>query len=269
MNSVRDTVLSHFGFSRMPFGKDVPIDQVFPAAALAETAAMLSLGLDAEDIMLITGAVGCGKSLMVRHAAAEFDPDRYQLIYLRGGISGPSELYKFVQRGMNVEPPHSFSKARARYFASVAETSRKPVVILDDAQDAHPEALLALKAMTNFDSDSQSRLTFILVGQPELLSLLSLSHFLSVRQRIRLAARIMPLSLQETCAYIDHALSIVERQEPLFSDDAKAHVFKRTHGLPRTINTVCYQAILNAAIEKRSIIDAQNLPPEPLPGFSD
>jgi len=230
---------------------------------------MLSLGLDCEDIMLVTGAVGCGKSLMVRRAARDFDPDRYRLIYLRGGLSGAGELYKLLLRGMNVEPPYSFSKAKARYFSSVAEAARKPIVVLDDAQDAHPEALLALKAMTNFDSDSQSRLTFILVGQPELVSLLSLSHFESVRERIRLAARIDPMDLRETCSYIDHALTIVERQEPLFSDEAKAQIFKRTQGIARKINTVCYQAIVNAAIENRSIIDAQNLPSEPLAGLAD
>lgn len=267
--NVKDTVLNHFGFARMPFGKDVPIDRVFPSASLGETTAMLSLGLDCEDLMLITGVIGCGKSLLVRRAACDFDPDRYQLIYLRGGLSGVSELYKLVLRGMNVEPPHSLLKTKSRYFASVGEAARKPIVVLDDAQDAHPEALLALKAMTNFESDSQSRLTFILVGQPELASMLSLSHFESVRERIRLAARIAPMSLQETCAYIDHALTIVERQEPLFSDDAKAHVFKRTHGVARRINTLCYQAIVHAAIDKRLIIDAQNLPPEPLAGLAD
>ena len=267
--NVKDTVLTHFGFARMPFGKDVPIDQVFSTASLAETTAMLSLGLDCEDIMLITGVIGCGKSLLVRRATCDFDTDRYQLIYLRGGVSGASELYKLVLRGMNVEPPHSFLKAKSRYFASVIEVTRKPIVVLDDAQDAHPEALLALKAMTNFEADSQSRLSFILVGQPEIVSMLSLSHFESVRERIRLAARIAPMNLQETCAYIDHALTIVEREEPLFSDDAKAHVYKRTRGVARKINTVCYQAIVNAAIDKRSIIDAQNLPSEPLSGLSD
>lgn len=265
----KDTVLTHFGFSRMPFGKDVSIERIFPSKSLAETSAMLSLGLDCEDIMLITGVIGCGKSLLLRRSACDFDPDRYQLIYLRGSVSGASELYKLVLRGMQVEPPHAFSKVKARFYVAVAEATRKPIVVLDDAQDAHPEALLALKAMTNFESDSRNRLTFILVGQPELSSLLSLSHFESVRERIRLAVRISPMSLQETCAYIDHALSIVERSEPLFSEDAKAQVFKRTHGVARKINTVCYQAILQAAIDKRSIIDSQNLPPDPLVGLAD
>ena len=262
-------ILNHFGFSRMPFGKDIPIDQAFPSTSLAETTAMLSLGLDGEDLMLITGAIGCGKSLLVRRAAREVDPDRYQLIYLRGGVSGVCELYKLVLRGMQVEPPHSFLKTKAAFFAAVNEAEKKPIVIIDDAQDAHPDALLALKAMTNFESDSRTRITFILVGQPELASLLSLSHFESVRERIRLAAKIAPMGLQETCAYIDHGLTIVERSEPLFSDDAKAQVFKRTHGIARRINTVCYQAIVQAAVEKRNIIDSQNLLPEPLAGLTD
>ena len=100
---------------------------------------------------------------------------------------------------------------------------------MNDAQVARPEVLLALKATTNCES---------------------------VRERIRLAAKIAPMSLQETCAYIDHGLTIAECSEQLFPDEAKARVFKRTHGIARRINTVCYRAILQAAVERRNIVDS-------------
>ena len=178
---------------------------------LEEDPVDLDLGLDSEDIMLSTGPIGCGKSLIVRHAAEHFDTNRYQLIYLRGDLKNVSELFKLVLRGMKVDPPHTILKAKPLFFSTVSEAARKPVVILDDAQDASPEALLAIKAMTNFDSDSLNRITFILVGQPELTTILGYSHFDSLRARIRLAHQLTAMSLEETCAYIDHGLAIVQQ----------------------------------------------------------
>lgn len=257
---MKQAILNHFGFSRLPFGKDIATEQVFETHTLNQASSMLELGLDSEDIMLITGPIGCGKSLIVRHATAGFDTNHFQLIYLRGSLKNASELFKLVLQGMKVDPPHSILKAKPLFFSTVSEAARKPVVVLDDAQDACPEALLAIKAMTNFEADSRNSITFILVGQPELTTILGYSHFDSLRTRIRLSYQIASMSIEETCAYIDHRITIVARPEKLFSDAAKMEIFKRTNGIARYVNTLCYQAIVRAAIEKKHLIDTQDLP---------
>lgn len=253
-------ILNHYGFSRLPFGKNIAIDEIFPTENMKEAAAMIELGIESEDVLLISGPIGCGKSLVLRRMASQLDPNRYQLIYLRGSIASAAELYKLVLRGLKIEPPHSIAKAKPAFFAAVSDASRKPVVILDDAQDASTEALLELKSMTNFESDSRTRITFILAGQPELVAILGYSHFDSLRARIRLSNHLAPMSLAETCAYIDHGLNVVKRQEKLFSDNAKMEIFKRTNGIPRQVNALCYKAIVQGVIEKKSIIDTADLP---------
>lgn len=257
---MKQVILNHFGFARLPFGKDIAIDQVFRTQALTQATAMIELGLESEDLIVLTGPIGCGKSLTVRQAAAGIDTHRYHVIYLRGNLTGASELFKQVLQGLSVEPPHSILKAKPLYFATVSDATRKPVVVIDDAQDAAPQALLALKAMTNFDSDSGQRITFLLVGHPELESILRMAHFNSLWDRVRLIHQLAPMSLEETCAYIDHNLAIVKREEQLFSDAAKMETFKRTNGIPRHINTLCYQSIVRAAIDEKQIIDSQDLP---------
>lgn len=255
-----DTILNYYGFSRLPFGKNIATDEIYPTESMNETGAMIELGLESEDIILITGPIGCGKSLAVRRVAGQMDPNCYQLIYLRGSIASATELYKMVLLGMKINPPHSIGKAKPAFFAAASEATRKPVVILDDAQDASPEALLALKAMTNFESDSLTRITFILAGQPELTTILGYAQFDSLRARIRLSNHMAGMSLSETCEYIDHGLQLVKRQEKLFSDKAKMEIFKRTNGIARNVNSLCYKAIVQGAIEKRSIIDTADLP---------
>ncbi len=261
---MKQVILNHYGFSRMPFGKEIAAEDIFKTQTLSQATAMLELGLDSEDIMVLTGPIGCGKSLIVRHAAAGFDTNRYQIIYLRGSLTNASELFKLVLHGMKVDPPHSIFKAKPLFFSAVCEAPRKPIVVIDDAQDASPEALLAIKAMTNFDSDSRNRITFILAGQPELTTILGYSHFDSLRARIRLAHQLTGMSLEETCAYIDHGLAIVQREEKLFSDTAKMQIFKRTTGIARHVNTLCYQAIVRGAIDEKHIIDTQDLPDDTL-----
>jgi len=257
---MKQVILDHYGFCRLPFGKDLAPGDAFQTDTFSQATAMLELGLDSEDIMLLTGPIGCGKSLIVRHIAESFDANRYQLIYLRGGLTGASELFKLILGEMKVTPPHSILKAKPLFFSTVNEATRKPVVVLDDAQDSSPQALTAIKAMTNFESDSSTRITFILVGQPELTTTLAYSHFDSLRARIRLSHQITGMSLQETCAYIDHGLAVVERHEKLFSDAAKMEIFKRTNGIARHINTICYQAIVRGTINKKQLIDTRDLP---------
>lgn len=261
---MKEAILSHYGFSRLPFGKNIDGEKIFPTKELTRSIGMFQLGIESEDVMLVSGPIGCGKSLIIRHGLAGLDTNRYLPIYLRGNISGEGELVKALLRGMKIEPPHSLGKAKPAFFQAVEESSRKPVVVLDDAQDMAEEALLSIKALTNFDSDSKNRITFTITGQPELRALLGYSHFDSLRARIRLSYHISPMGLEETLSYIDHGLEVVHRNEKLFSDAAKMEIFKRTNGIPRQINRICYNAIVNGAIEKKNLIDSTDLPPDEL-----
>jgi type II secretory pathway predicted ATPase ExeA len=261
---MRKTILDHYGFSRLPFGKDIDEENIFHTEELTRTDAMLELGIESEDVMLLSGPIGCGKSLIIRHGLAGLDTNRYQPIYLRGNISGEGELVKALLRGMKIEPPHSLGKAKPAFFQAVEESRRKPVVVLDDAQDVAEEALISVKALTNFDSDSQNRITFILTGQPELRTLLSYSHFDSLRARIRLSHHLSPMSLEETASYIDHGLEVAHRKEKLFSDAAKMEIFKRSNGIARQVNRICYNAIVTGAIQEKHLIDSSDLPADEL-----
>lgn len=261
---MREVILNHYGFSRLPFGKDIAEEKIFATEELNRSTAMLELGIDSEDVILLTGPIGCGKSLIIRHGLVGLDSNRYLPLYLRGNISCEAELLKALLRGMKIEPPHSLTKAKPAFFTAVEESSRKPVVALDDAQDVAEAALLSIKALTNFDSDSQNRITFILTGQPELRTLLGYSHFDSLRARIRLSHHILPMCLEETALYIDHSLEVAQRKEKLFSDAAKMEIFKRSNGIARQINRICYKAIVNGAIDKKDIIDSVDLPSDDL-----
>lgn len=253
-------VLDYYGLKHMPFGKDIASESIFPSDQITNTSAMLKLGVADEDIILLTGPVGSGKSVTLRIFTTGLDLNKYVPIYLQGNNMNQVELYKFILQEMKIEAPRSRIKVKTLYFKTISEASKKPVVIIDDAQDMSEEALLSIKAMVNFNQDSASRICFILTGQPELRETISFSQFESLKQRIKLNVHLKGMGLEETCGYIDHSLKIAGRETSLFSDSAKNEIFNRSEGISRQVNKLCYQAILSGAIQKCDIIDSKDLP---------
>jgi len=252
-------VMSFYGFIRMPFDKDFESPDAFPSPSLANAVAMLSLGVQSEDILLVSGPIGSGKSVALRSFIAALDPNRFSPIYLRGLGLSASDLVKSILLSLLVEPPYNYAQARALYFKSVAEHPRKPIVVIDDAQDMKESALLSIKNLVNFDSDSKSKITFVLCGQPELKETLRYSRLASVHQRIRHWVEFSSLSLEGTCQYIDHAVAHAGRPTPIFSDSAKSEIHKRSLGIPRRINRVCLRTLFEGAAQGRTIIDEANV----------
>jgi general secretion pathway protein A len=257
---MKNTIMNHYGFSRIPFGKDIESADLFRSKSFDEAMAMLQLGIIDEDILLLTGPIGCGKSSVLRSCSEMLDANQYHLIYLRGNSMSAGELYKMILRGLKIEPPHSSGKAKPLFFSTIAELSKKPIVVIDDAQDVSQDALLSIKAMVNFNQDSKNMITFILAGQPELRNILGYAHFHSLRGRIRLSSQLSGMDIEETCQYIDHSLNVAHCKEKLFSDSAKIEIFKRTGGIARHVNLLCYKAIVSGVVDGRKVIDTQNIP---------
>jgi len=256
---MHDSVLDFFGFSHLPFSKTLSAKQLFHSAEYKQAFAQLEYGIPIEDIMLLTGPVGCGKSVLLNALMHALDANHYSPIYVRGNNLSDTELYKSILAGLHHQPPFFSNISKQLFYRIVPELAQQPVVFIDDAQDMQEPALLALKSMTNFDSDSQHRITFVLCGQPELKAILKYSRFLALNQRIRLASHMKGLSLEETCAYIDHHTRIAGKPNSIFADDAKSHVHRCSEGIPRRINQICYLSILNAAFQQINIIDSNNL----------
>jgi general secretion pathway protein A len=256
---MNNMILDFYGLSHLPFSKEIPEKDVFKTHAHSEALGMMELGLTSEDIMLLSGEIGSGKSVVLRSFMALLDPNSHMPVYLRGAYMGQTDLIKSILFELKIEPPHFANNARLVFYNSISELSRKPVVIIDDAQELKDSALLGLKSLVNFDCDSKNKIIFILAGQPELLVRIRMSHFYSLRQRIRLSLDMKKMNLEETCQYIDHHMKICDHSNSLFSDSAKAEIFRRSNGNPRLVNTFCYNAIVHGAGKKYEIIDSSNL----------
>ena len=121
-----------------------------------------------------------------------------------------------------------------------------PCFIIDEAQNLHEDVLEQIRLLTNLETSKEKLLQIILIGQPELLSLLKRKNLRQLAQRITARYHLLALSRSETYAYIQHRLLVAGRRDPLFTRRAMHSVYRLSRGVPRVINIICDRALLGA-----------------------
>jgi general secretion pathway protein A len=89
-------------------------------------------------------------------------------------------------------------------------------------------------------------LQIILVGQPELNSLLARQDMRQLAQRVTARYNLQALLQSETHAYVRHRCQVAGAEAPLFSALALYWVHWLTGGVPRLINILCDRSLLAA-----------------------
>ena len=97
----------------------------------------------------------------------------------------------------------------------------------------------------------------MLLGQPELDNILSQPQFLPLKQRINVRYRLQPLNQKEMREYINRRLRVAgARTTHLFTPGALKRIYQYSRGIPRVINIVCDNALINGYAREKRMIDA-------------
>ena len=255
---------THYGFTRMPFTKDLPPNDLFASNALQELASRLTFLARERGLGLLTGEIGSGKSTAVRRFVASLDPNQFLVIYLPNPTIGISGLYRDLLTALAYEPlfsrPKMVARIRSAFQDLLLNKHRCPMIIIDEAHHLPPDAFEQLRLLFSAEMDSQSLGALLLVGHPELRNTLHLSIHQSFAQRISTRYHLGPLDLQSTLAYIQHQFAISGYKGPaLFTDDAQHHIFSYTKGVPRQINLVCHLALMSGMIDNHSTLELSTI----------
>jgi hypothetical protein len=78
-----------------------------------------------------------------------------------------------------------------------------------------------------------------------------------LRQRVSLVSGLQPLSFEETNKYIQHRLRVAgHRGDPLFSSAALARITEFAAGIPRNINSLCFNSLSLGCALQQKVMDA-------------
>jgi len=250
---------AHYGFGRMPFGRNLAPAMLHHHAGHDEAVARITWCVNEAALGVITGEVGSGKTVAVRAATASLDTSRHTIIYLGNPAVGARGIYAAIITALGGTP--RFHKAALIPQATDAlaaeehERGRRVVVIVDEAHLLDATQLEELRLLTNADMDSHSPFACLLIGQPTLRRRIKLGAFAALDQRIALRFAVPSMTLEETASYTHHHLGLAGRSDTLFSDDAIALIHQTSRGLPRAVNNLAVQALVAAYADNKAIVD--------------
>jgi general secretion pathway protein A len=244
--------LSHFGLREPPFAMTPDPRFLYMSERHREALAHLVYGVTAHGgFVQLTGEVGTGKTSVCRCLLEQLPPHVDVALVLNPHLS-PVELLAAVCDELRIaRPPDARSPKLlvdllSSYLLDAHARGRRTVLIVDEAQGLPPDVLEQVRLLTNLETARDKLLQVVLIGQPELATLLEQPGLRQLAQRITARYHLEPLSARETAAYIRHRLAVAGRRTPLLTAHALRLVHRRAGGVPRLINAVCDRALLGA-----------------------
>jgi general secretion pathway protein A len=249
-----------FGLADAPFRLTPDPRFLFLSRKHADALAHLRLGLsESSGFVCITGDVGTGKTTVLRHFLTELAPEA-SVAYVINPTLSPVELLQTINLEFGLPAPSTSRKTLIddlnRHLLAQREAGRQAVVVVDEAQALSVEVLEHLRLLSNLETSTEKLLRIVLVGQPQLRTLLAHPELAQLNQRITLRWHIGPLDRRETFAYVCHRLAVASdgQARKVFSRPALRAIHRRSGGVPRLINMLCHRGMLAAfAGERRTV----------------
>jgi len=251
---------AHFGLNAAPFSITPDPHYLYLSVRHREALAHLLYGVnEGPGFVLLTGEVGTGKTTLCRSLIEQL-PENVDVALLLNPRVTSVELLATLFDELRISYTTNFTlkdfiDQLNSYLLTAHAVDRRTVLILDEAQNLSTDVLEQVRLLTNLETSAQKLLQIILVGQPELNQLLKRNNLRQLAQRITARYHLLPLSLKDTQAYINHRLAISGAKSPLFTEAATRRVYRYSSGVPRLINIICDRALLGGYVNNENPID--------------
>ncbi len=260
--------LDHFGLTVNPFGLSPKLEFLYKSGAFEESIAHLIYGVDnSEAIIMITGAIGTGKTMALQSFMTNLNQG-FQWALVTNTQVNPRELLKLILEDLGVEFPLGCDKSDLlilfkEFLVRTSRNGQRVIIIIDEAQNMDREVLEEVRLLTNLGQGDIQPVQVILVGQPELETVVNQPDLAQLRQRIRVHYRLEPLSRREVEEYLNHRMAVAGCREHVFKSGAIDRIAEFSGGVPRLVNSLAGQALLSAFVAGRKQVVPRDIdPPE-------
>jgi general secretion pathway protein A len=257
-----------FGLRQEPFSIAPDPRYLYMSERHREALAHLLYGVSGGGgFVLLTGEIGAGKTTVCR-CFLEQVPSRTNVAYVFNPALSVIELLQTVCDEFHIPvPPHGGTgtptvkdhvDALNRFLLDTHSVGQNSVLIIDEAQSLSPEVIEQLRLLTNLETTERKLLQIILIGQPELRTMLARPELEQVAQRVIARYHLDALSEDETRRYIRHRLTVAgARGANPFNREAMQRLHALARGIPRRINLLADRALLGAYAGGRAAVDTE------------
>jgi type II secretory pathway predicted ATPase ExeA len=250
---------AHFGFTKIPFRKNLSAAHMFDSRSQRELHAGLMMWTEIRGIALVTGTSGVGKSISLRRFVADLDESRICVVKFSHLPTTPAGLLRSLCRQLGLPLRHHtadlFDAARTYLNTYQQDRGPHPLLLLDDAEGLSVAAFDVLRRLTAYELDADDRFSLLLSGTDDVLHTLQHHDLEPLRSRISYPQPLRPFSLEDTRNYIRYHLQRADVDKNLITDNAAARIFHASLGKPRSINQLSLFCLIQAAVAGIETID--------------
>ncbi|MGB8472922.1 MAG: AAA family ATPase [Candidatus Acidiferrum sp.] len=253
------TLVDFFHLLEQPFGVTPDPAYLYLGPTHHEALSSLADGIRADrGFLALIAEPGMGKTTLL-HRLMEDLADSARVVFLFQTQCDIRQFFQYVlaELGVNAEGMGLVAMHRQLNEILFNEmlAGRRFVLIVDESQNLRDTVLETLRMLSNFETPYAKLLQIVLAGQPQLAAKLAQPSFKQLRQRLAVVSHLVPLSAFETARYVEHRLSVAgHRGGALFTRDALILLEKASRGIPRDINTICFDAMQTAFRRWQTVI---------------
>jgi general secretion pathway protein A len=254
-------LLALYGLKWNPFSTELPTEALFVPPKLEHFCWRIEQAHVREGgFALIHGDPGTGKSVALRLLAERLArlPD-----LTVGAINHPqsnvADFYRELGEIFAVAlKPHNrwggFKALRERWIAHLESTRRRPVLLVDEAQEMTAPVLSELRLLASARFDSQPLLCVVLAGDARLVDKLRREELVPLGSRIRIRLATEHASREELLDCLNHLLASAGNAS-LMTPPLRHTLCDHAAGNYRILTTLAADLLAVAAQRELSVLD--------------
>jgi type II secretory pathway predicted ATPase ExeA len=255
-------LLDFYGLQEQPFGITPDPAYLYTSRTHGEAFASLSFGIhDNRGLLALIAEPGMGKTTLLKQLLEDLR-NSARTVFVFQTQCDSRELFQYIlheldvdAQGMGLVAMHN--KLNELLCAEML-AGKRFVLIVDEAQNLDESVLETVRMLSNFETRCTKLLQIVLAGQPPLAAKLAHPQLSQLRQRIAVLSHLEPFTAAETACYVDHRLRVAGYcGEPLFAPDAVGLIARRSRGIPRNINNICYNSLLVAFVRGHGTVTSE------------
>lgn len=212
-----------------------------------------------QGLCCILGGNGMGKSSLLRYLSSGYESDeKCSVSYFADTrkFKTPFDFLKMVSADFGIPPKRSQTAqmdAIEEFLGSNHEASKTTLIFIDEAQRLSLDTLELVRALLNYETNTEKLVQIIVSGQLELRDRLLERRYKAFRSRIVAPLLMQPMTADETSAMIEFRLDGWGVENP-FTPEAVLRIHELSGGVPRDILSLCQQAFDKAQDGGRTLV---------------
>ena len=286
-------LLDYYGLNEQPFGVTPDPRYLFFSEGHREALAAIYYAIEERrGFSALVAKPGMGKTTLLFRLLESLQESARTAFLFQAGQDSRDFLDSLVRdlgiAAKSTDLP-ALHDALNTMLVKEMEENRRVVVVIDEAQNLTEQMLEQVRLLSNFETPAAKMIHIVLAGQPGLADKLASPALTQLRQRVGSVAPgdlhrpqhpvgetvVIPNLLfradpdptecvtwiiggnlqKEITQYVDHRLCAAGYRGPqLFASDALENIAAISEGIPRNINSICFQSLsLGFVYQKRQI----------------